>query len=441
MKQRMIRSCMWVLVGAAGLLAANSLRAAEGERWTLIHAGMLLAVPGEAPRERQSLVIRDAIVHDVRDGFVEPESIEGAPAEMAVLDLSDRFVLPGLIDCHVHLLTTEGMSMAGLTQWSDAKWALQSIPNLEKTLEAGFTTVRDAGGFNRAIYDLRDAVGGSILPGPRIVASRETLTASAGAGDRRELRPELQPILPPSSVCDGPHDCRRAVRVAIRNGADYIKIKSSAGVFSGTPYGWDTPLYDDELREIVRTAHGMSHKVAAHATTGRAVNDSLRAGVDSIEHGLGLDDESVRLFQKTGAFLVPTLTSGVALSRDGDPESDDPKMRYLASLGGLMKDAVQRAHQGGVRIAFGTDAGVIPHGTNAREFGHLVDAGLTPMEALQTATVNAAELLDLSDEIGSLRPGMAADIIAVPGNPLEDISILNDVEFVMRAGKVVKSRG
>ena len=426
----------------AMLLLSAFASGAPGDTWTVVHAGTLIAAPGEPPRDRQTIVVHDGWIASVRDGFVDPGSLTDLPpdADVTTVDLRDAFVLPGLIDCHVHLLARDlAPTLTSVVRWSDARWALTALPHLDATLRAGFTTVRHVGSFNGSIYDLRRAVDDGIVPGPRIVATRDMLTPSAGAGDRRPLRAEIHAPRP-SSVCDGPYDCRRAVRASLRDGADFVKIKVSAGIFAERPDAFDTPMAPDEIEAIVQAAHAMRRKVAAHALTRESAHAALAAGVDSIEHVVGFDDATLELFRRSGAYLVPTLMASERLAAEGDATSADEPSRWLAGLLERAIESTRHAHQAGVRIAFGTDAGVIAHGSNARELALLVRAGLTPTEALRTATVHAADLLDLGEEVGRLAPGMRADLVATRVDPLADVTALEQPTLVMKGGLVVSGR-
>ena len=241
-------------------------------------------------------------------------------------------------------------------------------------------------------------------------------------------------------IADGPAACRKAVRAQVKRGADVIKLTATGGVLSATAAGTEQQFFDDELYAIVETAHLLRRKVAAHAHGTNGINAALRAGVDSIEHGTFLDDESISLFRKTGAFLVPTILAGKTVTEKAriDGYYPAPVAEKARRVGPVIQDAFARAHRGGVRIAFGTDSGVSAHGDNARELLLMVEAGMSPADAIVSATINAAELLGLSDTIGTVEPGKAADLIATTGDPLVEISQLQRVVFVMRAGKVYK---
>ena len=405
---------------------------AAGTAVTYVHAGRLLADPSTGRvSENQTVVIENGRVREIRDGFV---------GEGNVVDLSDRFVLPGLIDSHVHLTGQQSPTsrLDEMTQ-SDADQAMVGAGHARRTLMAGFTTVADLGAANEAIFALRGAVQRGDVIGPRIIASGSSVAIHGGHGDINGYRDDIMHLLSSESICSGPEDCMRAVRTQVRAGADIIKITATGGVLSNTAAGLAQQFTEAELAAIVEAAHRMGRRVTAHAHGEDGINAFLRAGGDSIEHGTYLDDESIRLFRENGAWLVPTLLAGdfVARIASGPDNFFTPNQTAKAlQAGPQMLDMARRAHEGGVRIAFGTDSGVSAHGDNAQEFALLVRAGLTPLEAVQTATVNAAQHFGLEGEIGRLAPGMAADLIAVEGDPLADVTELERVRFVMRAGAV-----
>lgn len=424
----------------AAILLAPPAAAAE---WAVIHAGRLLAVPGQPPEAERSVVVRDGRVVEVRPGFVAADGVGAAEGDtVEVIDLSRHFVLPGLIDAHVHLTGELGpeQKMLEVTR-SDAAATLHSLPFLRRTLDAGFTTVRDVGGPPEIVFALRDAVAAGVVAGPRIVAAGSSIAATGGHGDVHGYREEILDLWADSSICDGAADCRRAVRAQVKRGADVIKVTATGGVLSETAAGTGQQLFDDELEAIVATAHSLGRKVAAHAHGVDGINAALAAGVDSIEHGTYSDDESFRLYKESGAYLVPTLLAGATvLGMVETAEFMAPAVREKARrVGREMKDTVRRAHAAGVPIAFGTDSGVSRHGDNGREFVLLVDSGLTPAEAIETATVHASRLLGLDDEIGTLEPGKRADLVAVTGDPLADVASLLDVAAVVQGGKLVRA--
>jgi imidazolonepropionase-like amidohydrolase len=311
-----------------------------------------------------------------------------------------------------------------------------------RTLNAGFTTVADLGASNEAIFALRDAIRLGDVPGPRIIASGSAVSVHGGHGDVNGYRDDILHLLSPESICSGPEDCRRAVRMQVRSGADIIKITATGGVLSNTAAGLAQQFTEDELASIVEVAHRMGRQVTAHAHGVDGINAFLKAGGDSIEHGTYLDDASIQLFKQHNAWLVPTLMAGDFVARiASSPDNFFTPAQTAKALeaGPKMLDMAARAHRGGVRIAFGTDTGVSAHGDNAQEFALLVRAGLTPLEAIQAATVGAAEHLRIQNEAGRLAPGMPADLVAVSGDPLTDVTELERVRFVMKGGQVFRA--
>ena len=408
------------------------------EQTTIIHAGTLLAVPGNAPATKQSIIIEGRQIVRVEDGFVDPADLSG---DVTVIDLSDKFVLPGLMDMHVHLLGELGPnSRTDALHVTTSMQALKGAMHAKRTLEAGFTTVRDLGGNPEAIYALRDAIDDGFVPGPRIFAAGSSLAATGGHGDVDGVKAELLTLWTPETICDGPYDCRRATRYAIKYGADWIKITATGGVLSDTATGTDQQMTDDELKEIIDTAHGLGVRVAAHAHGTDGINAALRAGVDTIDHGSFLDRESISLFRQTGAYLVPTLSPGykIPAQMEGNPFFTEAIKAKALAAAAASKANFGSAYDAGVKIAFGTDTGVTKHGENADEFGMMVENGMTEMDAIRSATVVAAELLEMSDTLGTIEPGKMADIIAVDLSPLDDITVLESVTAVIKNGKRFK---
>lgn len=430
------------LVALAALAAAP----AAAADIAVIHAGKLLAVPGNPPREAQTIIVRDGKIERISAGFLDAAAAGATDADaVRVIDLKQSFVLPGLIDSHVHILG-ENNPRARLqrVEESDADDAIAGAGFARKTLMAGFTTVRDVGaGSGDAIFALRDGIASGDVAGPRLFASGATISVTGGHGDGTQgYRDDVAELLHSDAVCDGVADCRRAVREQVRRGADHIKLTATGGVLSNTAAGLEQQFFDDELNAIVDAAHAMGREVTAHAHGVNGVNSALRAGVDSIEHGTYLDGESIKLFRKSGAYLVPTLLAGATVVEwANDPDSFllPPQRAKALEVGPQMHDMAKRAKAGGVKIAFGTDTGVSKHGENAREFVLLVAAGFTPMEAIRSATVGAADHLGKSDVLGSIAPGKFADIIATSGDPLADVNELLDVDFVMKEGVVYKA--
>ncbi len=431
---------------AAALACAFPLTTSAAD-YSVVHAGRLLAVPGGAVTENQTIIIKDGRVDRIVNGFVGVDGVgAGAEDTVDVHDLSAMFVMPGLIDGHVHI-TSENNPRARLqrVEMSEADQAMMGAGYAKKTLMAGFTTVRDVGaGSSDAIFALRDGIARGDVVGPRIFASGATISVTGGHGDGTQgYNDDIAVILHSKGVCDGVAECRKAVREQVRRGADHIKLTATAGVLSNTAAGLEQQFFDDELNAIMDSAHAMGRKVTAHAHGVNGINAALRAGVDSIEHGTYLDNESIRLFKRNNAYLVPTILAGVTVAEwAADPQSFllPPQRAKAAEVGPKMLDMARRAHEGGVKIAFGTDTGVSKHGDNAREFALLVEAGLTPMEAISSATVAGADNLGKSDALGSITPGKYGDLVAVQGDPLTDITELEDIDFVMKEGVAYKSK-
>jgi imidazolonepropionase-like amidohydrolase len=422
---------MKFLLAAFLALAPASIAVAQDDV-TVIHTGWLLAVPGEAPSETQSIIIIEDRIDRIEDGYVD---IEGAN----VIDLSAQFVLPGLIDSHVHLLSelNPNRRLQNVT-FSAADWAIDGVRNARTTLMAGFTTVQDVGGNLEAIVALRDGQRAGDIVGPRMRVSGPAVTPTGGHGDINGYNEDIMHAFSSQSACNGPDDCRRAVRELVRARVDLIKITATGGVLSQTAAGTEQQFFDDELAAIMEAARMMGRYVTAHAHGVTGVNSAIENGVHSIEHGTYLDDQSIRLFRDNDVYLVPTLLAGatvVDLATNAEWMSPETRQKSF-EVGPQMLDMARRAHEGGVTIAFGTDSGVSRHGDNAREFALLVEAGLTPMEAIRSATVIASEHVMMSDDIGTIEAGKIADIIAVSTNPLDDVTALETVGFVMQGGEV-----
>lgn len=422
---------------AAALVAAPA-AAQSGGPVTVIQAGRLLDKPGQAPRGPSTLIVRDGRIVEILPGKVD------GPAGAKIVDLSDKFVLPGLIDSHVHLDSDAGGNaafMEGLTS-SDAVTAYRTLGNAKKTLMAGFTTVRNLGDGTGATLALRDfAASGEILA-PRIVDAGRSISTTSGHMDGTlSLGEDLHSAINQDNLCDGVESCRQAIRMQIRRGVDVIKIATTGGVNSRIGAGLGRQLFDDEVKALVDTAHLYKKKIAVHAHGDDGINAALAAGADSIEHGTMLTDESIKLFKKAGAYYVPTLSTvnGYIARLNADPNAYPPDV--LAKVKwriGVTGKSLEKAYPAGVKIAFGTDAGVSKHGRNADEFELMVKHGMSPMAAIQAATVNAADLLGVAADVGTLEPGKAADIIAVSGDPLSDVTVLKSVRFVMKGGQVAK---
>ncbi len=400
---------------------------------TLIHAGELLAVPGKSPLKNQTIIVEGDRITGVQAGFAE---VDGA----RVIDLRDSFVMPGLMDMHVHLQGQLGPNNdRDALKMSDQLMQMRSVHYAMNTLLAGFTTVRDVGSSPQEMYAMRDAISFGWIDGPRIIAAGG-VGITGGHADISGVSPDLMEIYTSPNVCDGPYDCRRATRNVIKYGADLIKITSTGGVMTERATGTGQQMEMDELREVVRAAERMGRKVASHAHEEDGIVAALEAGVHSIEHGTYTGPRAIKLFRETGAYLVPTLLAGktvATLAVESDfmaPEVVEKAIR----VGNDMAGNFEKAHKAGVKVAYGTDSGISPHGTNAQEAVLMVEAGMSEMDVIVSATINAADLIDMSDAIGTIETGKFADIIAVEGSPLDDIGELLDVDFVMKGGKVYK---
>lgn len=407
---------------------------------TVIHAGALLDKPGQKPRGNATVFIENGKITDVRDGFAD------APAGARVIDLKNQFVLPGLIDMHVHFYS-EGDPLKARLEGQRRDFedgVLIAARNARTTLEAGFTTVRDLGGEPRGIATLRDFINAGELAGPTIVPAGRMISVASGHGDvnglnRRNTKAGREEA---DNVCNGVDECREAVRNQILQGADVIKFAATGGVGSDVAGGLARQMFEDEMRAVIETANSFGRRTAAHAHGKDGIDTALRAGVNSIDHGSFIDDQTIALFKERGAYLVPTMMAPIAAleqARRGDrPPASLAKAEEAAAA---MNESHKRAIKAGVKIAFGTDSGVSKHGINAQEFKLMVDAGMTPTAAIHAATVAAADLLGRSANIGTLEKGKDADIIALSGSPLDDVTRLENVGFVMRRGVVHKLDG
>ena len=413
---------------------------APAQPLTVIHAGTLIDVPGRAPKRNASVVVQGRRIVEVRDGFVD---VPGA----RVVDLRTSTVMPGFIDMHVHLAGLDDRLQARLTQnqRNDEDEAYTAMANARKTLLAGFTTVRDLGGDPPTIRALRDAINAGQFAGPTVVMAARMVSVSGGHGDPRNgVNRDIAGIVHDhlGNVCNGPEDCRRATREQIGAGADVIKFAATGGVLSNVAGGLNQQMMEDEMRAVVQTARSFGRKVASHAHGVDGINAALRAGVNSIEHGTFTNDETFRLYKQNGAYYVPTLLAPAAAYRDGQRGALTPaQFEKARAAAGNAERSFARAVREGVKIAFGTDSAVSPHGQNAQEFALMIRNGMRPAEAIRTATVNAADLLGRSEQIGTIEAGKDADIVAVAGDPLTNIQLLENVGFVMKHGRVHKLGG
>ena len=407
----------------------------------VIHAGTLLDIPGMPPGKQHSILVRNGKIDRIEKGFVSPDQLEVAEEGVQIIDLKDSFVLPGLIDAHVHIMHEYGKGFRN-PLLSGEEMLIAGITNARTTLQAGFTTVADldAGANSWPVIVLRNAINAGNISGPRILAAGSSISPTGGHGDFLGMPDQVLERFSSSGLCDGEAECRRAVRRQFRQGSDLIKIHATGGGNERTGGKHNKPSFmEDEFSGIVETAHSLDLKVTAHAHATSGINAALRAGVDSIEHGSFLDEESIRLFKQSGAYLVPTLDV-----QDMIAERMDSAPAQVRSRLKLYQDEhpanVAKAWKAGVKLALGSDAGVVPHGKNAREVEWFVKIGVSEAEAIKIATINSADHLGMAEQIGKLEAGMSADIIAVAGNPLQDITALQKVVFVMKEGSVFKQK-
>lgn len=420
-----------VIVGALFSAVVGGSAVAET---VYVHAGTLLDQPGEKPKLEQTLIITDGKITGIEAGYTAPNGAE-------LIDLSDKFVMPGLFDMHVHIQDELGASNSKeQLRLSDEDVGMRAVMYARRTLEAGFTTVRHLGSrVPQQIFALKRAIDKGWVTGTRIIAG-DGVHVPGNHGDVDGMSHALLKHFSPKTLCSGPYECRYKTREAVKYGADVIKITATGGVLSDTDTGTAIQMEMDEMQEIVSTAHKLGRKVAAHAHAADGINAALRAGVDSIEHGSYLDKESVKLFKKNGAYLVPTLLAGhtvAEMAKAGGLPSDDVREKALR-VGVDIREAFSRAVKAGVNIAYGTDSGVSKHGDNAVEAELMVKAGMSPMQVLVSATTAAADLAGLDKELGSLEAGKVADIIAMDQSPLEDITALQHVTVVIKEGQLVK---
>ena len=417
----------------AFLLALPLLGIAAPVAAETILAGNLIADAASEPMGPATIVVEDGRIVSITAG------IDRTATGADVIDLSDKTVLPGLIDMHVHLTGDPGGDF-----WKEAteptEWGVVvGAKNARKTVKAGFTTVRDVGSAQETAFVLRRGTAEGLIEGPRILASGPPLSIIGGHGDVSGFTPEVNLVLDPGFTCTGAVQCAAKVRLASQNGSDLIKITATGGVLSQQGRGLGAHFTDEEMTAIADTAHSLGLKVAAHAHGARGVEAAAAAGIDSIEHGTFADEQALEVMKEKGTYLVPTLLAFRGVSEGlgkgiYTPVVEDKIRMTLSEVG----KAVGIAKRLGVPIAFGTDAGVFAHGRNAEEFQMMVDAGLTPREALASATTVAARLLGMENELGKIAPGYAADIIALDGNPLEDATTLQHVDWVMVRGVVME---
>jgi len=424
--------CRLLVTGAA--LLATALAPAK----TLIHAGSLIDGRADTVRKAVTLTVEGERLTGLADGYTAPAAGD------TVIDLKGATVMPGLMDMHVHI-TGEQSGQAGYAErfyLNPADVALRATTYAKKTLLAGFTTVRDCGAGDKLNLSMRDAITKGWVDGPRIFAAGSVSTTGGHGDGTNGLNSKIQHLLDEESngIANGADEIRRVVRQRYKDGADFIKIAATGGVLSLAKSG-QAPLFtEDEVNTVVLTAKDYGLKVAAHAHGDVGMQRAIKAGVVSIEHGTYMSDETIALMKQHGTYYVPTISAGRFVAEKSKIDGYFPVIvrPKAAAIGPLIQATFQRAYAAGVKIAFGTDQGVAPHGDNAKEFIYMVEAGMPPMKAIQSATLEAAKLIEMDKDLGTVESGKIADLVAVPGDPLADISLMTKVSFVMKAGKVYK---
>ncbi|QFT78811.1 amidohydrolase family protein [Erythrobacter sp. THAF29] len=421
------------LAGAAAAAFAFASVPAAADT-VIIHADSVITDASAQPTGRATITVTDGRIVSIDDGWLE------TPEGATMVHLEGKTVTPGLIDLHTHLSGDPSGEFWRAATNPPEWYTLIAAKNARLTALAGFTTVRDLGSrTDQVTQSLRRATESGVVPGPRIVTSARTIAIVGGHGDINGFRKEVNDALGSDFSCTGPVECAEKVRTASKYGADLIKITATGGVLSQQGRGLEAHFTDEEMRAIVETAETLGLKVAAHAHGARGIEAAARAGVHTIEHGTYIDEAAARAMKENGTTLVPTLMAFEGIKRNLGKGFYTPmveeKIRAVSEYAGTIVD---RAREYGVKIAFGTDAGVFPHGENAGELGLMKAGGMSDREVLASATTVAAEILGLEGEIGRIAPGFSADLIAVEGNPLEDVTVLEDVDFVMVRGRVIE---
>lgn len=403
-----------------------------------IWCGTLIDGISDEPKKNVTIVVEKNKIVSVENGF---SNVTNNPPGLTVIDLKTRTVTPGWIDCHVHLShETNANAYLERFQLNDVDYAYRSVVFAKRTLLAGFTTVRDAGG--SVVISLKKAINQGLIEGPRIVAAGTPIGSTGSHSDptngyRSDLMGDPGPRV---GVANGADECMKAVRQRYKEGSDVIKIMATGGVLDVSANGSGSQYSEEEMKAIVQTANDYGLKVMAHAHGAEGIKRALRAGVISIEHGTLMDDECIDLFKKYGAWYVPTIIAGKSVSDSAKIPNYYPMIvaKKAVEIGPKLQATFAKAYKAGVKIAFGTDAGVYRHGMNWLEFGYMMEAGMKPMDAIKSATINAAELLGMKDQVGSIQAGKLADIVAVDGDPLKDPKVFGKVVFVMKDGVVYK---
>lgn len=420
-------------LGFAAAAAVALMGSSAIAKTTVIYAGHVITDAAKSAEGPSTVIVTNDRIVSIAPGRVAP------PAGAEVVDLGDKTLLPGLIDLHVHLTGDPGGDYRSEAVDPDEWGVVVGAKNARVTLRAGFTTVREAGSAQYTAFSLRRGTAEGYIEGPRIIAAGPPLAIIGGHGDTTGFREDVHAVLDQGYTCTGAVECAEKVRKASRAGADVIKITATGGVLSQQGRGLGAHFSNAEMESIATTAHSLGLKVMAHAHGARGIESAAAAGIDSIEHGTFADEAALKVMKAKGTYMVPTLMAfeGIRerLGKGIYTPTVEEKVRMTLSEVGK---AMARAKEMGIPIAFGTDAGVFEHGRNAGEFALLVKYGLTPREALASATTVAARLLSMEEEIGRIAPGLSADMIAVDGDPLTDVRTLETVDWVMARGRVAE---
>jgi imidazolonepropionase-like amidohydrolase len=422
----------------AALALTTLLAAMAAPAATLVHAGRVIDGVSDTVRTNQTVVVENGRITAIESGYRQP-----APGDR-VIDLKQGTLMPGWFDMHVHI-TGEYSRTSEIDSYkkNEGDVVVDGVVYAKRTLEAGFTTVRDLGDSYRAAISLRNAINAGKVPGPRIVAAGKSIASTGGHADPTNGWARKFPADPgpADGVINGVEDARKAVRQRYKDGSDTIKITATGGVLSIAKNGLNPQMTEEEIRAVVATARDYGFKVAAHGHGAEGIKRAIRGGVDSIEHGTFMDDEGMKLMKERGTYYVPTISAGRwVYDQAQDPNYFPPVVRPKAlQVGPQIQGTFAKAYKAGVKIMFGTDTGVGKHGDNAREFSLMVESGMPAMEAIRAATSIPAKFLDLFDQTGSIAVGKLGELVGVPGDPLTDIKVTERVVFVMKDDTIYKA--